>query len=98
MILIEFQKELNYGFNNIVKYREVDDDNWYYLYIDIETLNLLVKNYGIISTNKFPTKSSCLDNLTTGKEIKIKYCGTDIELYCGNNLIRFNLDILGFNF
>lgn len=40
MLLIEFEYNLQYGLN-ILKYRNAQDDNWYYLYIDIETLHLL---------------------------------------------------------
>ena len=84
MLFIEFETNLKSGLN-IVKYRNVDDDQWYYVYMDIETLNLLVSNYGIISTYKFPTKYSNSDNETTSKVVKLKYCGANIRLYCGNN-------------
>lgn len=84
MLFIEFQINLNSGLN-ILKYRNVNDDSWYYLYIDIETLNLLVTNYGIISTYKNPTNFTNCDNTTTSKIIKLKYCGADIQLCCGNN-------------
>jgi hypothetical protein len=84
MLFIEFQTNLNSDLN-ILKYRQIDDDNWHYLYIDIETLNLLVTNYGIISTYKIPTQFTNCDNPTTSKTIKLQYCGADIELCCGNN-------------
>ena len=84
MLFIEFQTNIKSG-NNILKYRNVDDDIWYYLYIDIETLNLLVTNYGIISTYKIPTKITNCDNPTTSKIIDLKYCGADIQLRCGDN-------------
>ena len=84
MLFIEFQTNINYGIN-ILKYRNINDDIWYYLYIDIETLNLLVTNYGIMSTYKIPTKITNCDNPTTSKIIKLKYCGADIKLCCGNN-------------
>jgi hypothetical protein len=84
MLFIEFQTNIN-SVINIVKYRNINDDIWYYLYIDIETLNLLVTNYGIISTYKIPTKITNCDNPTTSKIINLKYCGADIQLYCGNN-------------
>jgi len=54
MLFVEFSKNLNQDMN-ILKYKDVNDDNWYYLYIDIETLVILIINYGIISTNKIPT-------------------------------------------
>ena len=84
MLFIEFEINLNSGLN-ILKYRNINDDIWYYLYIDIETLNLLVINYGIISTCKISTKFTNCDNPTTSKIIKLKYCGADIQLYCNNN-------------
>ncbi len=84
MLFIEFQINLNSGLN-IVKYRNIDDEIWNYLYIDIETLNLLLTNYGIISTCKNPTQITNCDNPTTSKIIELKYCGADIQLHCGNN-------------
>ena len=84
MLLIEFEEHIIDGLN-ILKYRNVEHHNWYYLYIDIETLNLLVTNFGIISTKRVPTQNNCIDNLSTSKHINIKYCGASIELYCGNN-------------
>ena len=96
MLLIEFDFNLNYGLN-ILKYRNVNDSNWYYLYIDIETLNLLLINFGIICTLRLPTKAICIDNPITSKNIKIKYCGAHIELYCGNNTL-FYLPIMEQNY
>ena len=83
MLFIEFQTNINSGIN-ILKYRHINNDNWYYLYIDVETLNLLVTKYGIMSTYKIPTKITNCDNPTTSKIIKLKYCGADIQLCCGN--------------
>ena len=84
MLFIEFQMNLDCGLN-ILKYRNIDNDDWYYLYIDIETLNLLVNNFGIISTYKEPTKFTNCDNPSTSKNIKLKYCDVNIELKCGND-------------
>jgi len=89
MLLIEFQTNLSSGFN-VLKYRNVDDDNWYYLHIDVETLHLLLQQYGVISTHKIPTKHTNCDNPTTSKTIKLKYCGAEIQMYCGNNA-AFNI-------
>ena len=85
MLFVEFQREFNYGYDNILKYRDVNEEDWYYMYIDIETLNILVKNFGIISTVKIPTRFTNADNESTGKEINLKYCGADIKLNCENN-------------
>lgn len=83
MLFIEFQTNLNSGVN-IVKYRNINDDVWYYLYMDIETLHLLITNYGIISTYKIPTQPLNCDNPTTSKTVQLTYCGAGIQLYCGN--------------
>jgi hypothetical protein len=92
MLIIEFPHDLRSDMN-IVMYRNIDDDIWYYLYIDIETLNLLIMNYGIISTHKIPTKYTNCDNPTTSKIIKLTYCGADIQLRCGNNTYFYIPDI-----
>lgn len=83
MIFIEFPVNLTYGLN-LIKYRDVSDDKWYYMYMDIETLNLLFLNFGIISTRKIYGKKICCDNPSTGPIIQIKYCGADVELHCKN--------------
>jgi hypothetical protein len=84
MLFIEFPIDLDCG-NNIIKYRDVSDESWYYIYMDLETLNLLIQNYGIISTYKIPTRFTNADNPTTSTIVKIKYCGAAIELYCHDN-------------
>ena len=96
MIFIELPIEFN-DIKNIIKYRNVNDDSWYYMYIDIETLSDLIYNFGIISTIKIPTKNSTCDNPSTGNIIKLKYCGADIELIC-NNKSRFHLPYLDQNY
>lgn len=92
MLFIEFPLDLTYGETNILKYRNVDNDEWFYMYIDIETLNLLVRNFGIISTHHIPGKiTSCCDNPSTSTVIRyVKYCGARIEMYAGNRT-RFHL-------
>jgi len=96
MLLIEFEKNLKCGLN-ILKYRNTTDDSWYYLYIDIETLSTLLANFAIISTLRFNIDYICLDTPETSKNIKIKFCDADIELYCGNNA-AFYLPIMEQNY
>ena len=84
MLFIEFPVNLTSGLN-LLKYKEVDGENWYYLYANIETVTLLIINFGIISTKKIPTQYTSCDNITTSKDIKLQYCGADIEIRCGNN-------------
>ena len=89
MLLIEFEENITYGLN-ILKYRNVKDDNWYYLYVDIETLNLLVSNFGIISTKRIPTQYICVDNYTTSKNIIMKFCNAPINIKCNNCINIFD--------
>jgi hypothetical protein len=96
MLLIEFNENLSYGLN-IIKYRNAKDNIWNYLHIDIETLHLLLLNFGIFSTKIIPNKKINIDNLTTSKNIIMKYCGAPIQLYCGCN-DNFNLAILEQNY
>ena len=86
MLFIEFEYNLKYELN-ILKYRNIEDDIWYYLYIDIhiETLNLLVTNFKIISTLRIPTQFICMDSPLTSKKINMKFCDSSIEFNCGNN-------------
>jgi len=97
MLLIEFQTEINNGYDNILKYRNVNEYDWYYMYIDVESLNLLVENFGIVSTIQIPTIYRCVDNPTTGKEINLNYCGANIKMNCGND-IHFYLPLLEQNY
>ena len=90
MLFIEIPICLSSG-QNIIKYRNIRDDSWYYLYIDIETLNLLIMNFGIISTYRIPGKKSTCDNPTTGTIVKVNYCGADIEMHCGSKLGGYHL-------
>jgi hypothetical protein len=92
MLFIEFQTNINDGIN-ILKYRTINDDSWYYLYIDIETLNLLIHNFGIISTYKFPTIYTNCDNPSTSRTINLKYCGADIKMCC-NNKTPFSIPLI----
>lgn len=98
MILIEFDKYFTDGLN-IIKYRSIDDDSWYYMYIDIETLSKLLFYFGIIGTLRIPTRTFCCDNPSTSNILKIKYCGADVEIVCKNKTrTRFNLEILEQNY
>ena len=84
MLLIEFEEKLTHGLN-ILKYRNIEDENWYYLYIDIKTINLLISNFGIIYTKRIPSQNVCIDNPSTSKNITIDFCRAKINMHCGNN-------------
>ena len=87
MLLIEFDENSTDGGLNILKYRDSENDSendsWYYLYIDIETLAILISNFGIISTIR-NSLNICIDNEFTSKTINMKYCGAPISLHCLN--------------
>ena len=51
MILIEFETNLDSGVVNILKYKSINEDKWHFLFIDIETLNLLITNF--VNINNF---------------------------------------------
>jgi len=99
MLLIEF--DVNVKDTTILKYRHIDEKDWYYLHINIETLSTLISHFGIISTYKIPTQYTNVDNPTTSQCIKLKYCGANIEMNCNSSLskqLNFNLSILEQNF
>lgn len=79
MILIEFPKDLCQE-NIPIKYRNIDDHDWSYLECDIQTLSLLLSNFGIVSTTLYRYGPQCLDNPTTGLTISATYCGAEISL------------------
>lgn len=93
MLLIEFQINIICGLN-LLKYKNIDEDIWYYLYVDIETLNLLISNFGIFATRRIPTAEyTYTDNSYTSKKINVQYCGAQIEFYCGNDM-SMSVDLL----
>jgi hypothetical protein len=73
MILIEFETNLHSGVVNILKYKSINEDKWHFLFIDIETLNLLITNFGNFGS---PTVS---------RIIELNYCGADVKLCCDKN-------------
>ncbi len=96
MLLVEFSKEISKGLN-ILKYRHINEIDWNYLKIDLETLNILLANYGIVSTTIYPKDNIeryNIDNITTGRDIYVKYCGAEIKLHCGFNDKNFNWALL----
>lgn len=95
MLFIEFKNELSAEI--VLKYRNVDGTEWYYMQIDIETLALLVENFGVISTVRVPTKSIIIDTPLTGEEISVSYCGANIKFYCRSNS-QFNISKIEQNY
>jgi hypothetical protein len=85
MILVAFETI----FNGIIYYKNVDDVEWNELNIDIETLNLLISNFGIKSS----VLGKSIEYPSTGQEITMKYHGADISLHCGCN-VPFDISIL----
>lgn len=84
MILIEFDE--NIGDEIIVKYKNINDDKWYYLIMDLLTLNNLINNYGCVSTKIYNKTNINCDNPTTGKEINVKYHKANISMFCNKTI------------
>lgn len=85
MIFIELEREWNYG-ENLIKYRDENSEEWYYMYIDIETMSHLLYNFGIISALRVPTRYCTMDNPWTGRNVIVKYCGAEVTMICNNNM------------
>ena len=84
MLLLEFNPKILNGDKIIVRYKTVNSNEWVFLYLDIETLNLLLNNFGIIGCVT-EINNRCIDNQRTGKTIELSYCGAQIHMFCGNN-------------
>jgi hypothetical protein len=82
MLLIEFDRELQYGEVNVLKYRHVDELTWSELHIDIETLNYLIHYFGIYSTYRIPSQPIQLDNGCCHHQIKLNYCHAEVSMFC----------------
>ena len=82
MIVLEFDIDWNCGFNRVA-YKHEMDPQWNYMYVNMETLALLLHHYGVVSTKHLPGKKYVnLDNGTTGRQIQMKFCGADIMIEC----------------
>lgn len=97
MLFIEFQTELHSGLN-MLKYKEVGSDVWYYMHMDVETLHLLIRHFGVISTLKVPTQWTNCDNPSTSTAVQVKYCGAPIQFFCGKRTTKFNVADLEQNY
>ncbi len=97
MLLLGIPEYIEYGNKNVVKYRNVESEEWFYIYMDIETINLLLRNYGVISTKQIPSVYRCCDNPTTGKTVRLNYCGAKLQIECGNDS-KFYLPVLEQNY
>jgi hypothetical protein len=86
MLIIDFPTNLMEQ-NNLIKYKNIKEDDWYYMYIDMDILCLLLFNFGMVSTVTLPgIKPACCDNPSTGKKCCVKYCGADITILYNNSL------------
>jgi hypothetical protein len=92
MLMIEFRKNFTYGGLNILRYRDIDGGcSWNYLFIDLETLTLLLANFSIpFNDNRLFVDGFNVDYdipiLTIPEKIKVDYCGAEIELKCNDNI------------
>jgi hypothetical protein len=90
MIIIEFEENIKNNEKILLNYRDINNDNWQYLYIDLETLNLLISYVGIISINRFTNKNITSDNGTLSEDIAINYCGSEIIVSCAPYLSKYS--------
>jgi hypothetical protein len=90
MLIVEFCKQLTSGKNEI-RYRNTNEIEWQYMYVDVETLHLLLLNFGVNATTYYPTETLnkpyiCVDNpSTTSDPVNVSYCGASIEFKCGKS-------------
>jgi hypothetical protein len=69
MLIIEFVAKLQNGLNTI-RYKDIGKNCcWNYIDLDIETLNLLLKNFGVYN----------IDN--NSHEINVTYCDVPLKIY-----------------
>lgn len=97
MLFIEFPMHLQ-PTNNLIKYKEVTGtDGWQYMYLDLETLNLLLFHFGTRATTRpHPTQQCSCDNESTGFMVTAKYCGTPIKMICGGKKGDGDIDPLSY--
>ena len=95
MLLIEFDPIITDDQHILVKYRDINEADWFYVYCDLSTLNILLNFFGIVSVMRFSGRVNC-DNGTLSNEINLKYCGAAIHVSCNRyyNYFKFNLAIL----
>jgi len=60
--------------------------------IDIETLGMLLFNFGIIGL-RYYKKPIYLDTPLSSSDLQVQYCGSEVTLQCRNKT-KFNLAIL----
>lgn len=83
MILIEFNPNFK-SKQNVIKYKAIDEIKYHFLYVDLETINLLLINYGIVSNLNSYTKTTFLK--FSGREdedirnIKINHFGAEVNI------------------
>ncbi len=82
MLLVEFPMNIQQNWV-VIKYRDMNDDNmWHLMEIDIETLHLLLSNFGIIGLRRMPMNKIISDNGTLSPDIKVNFCGASITMPC----------------
>ena len=91
MILIEFNPNFK-SKQNLIKYKAINEIKYHFLYVDLETINLLLINYGIVSKFNSYNKTSILK--FSGREdidnVKIKHFGTEVNIKLINNHLYSN--------
>ena len=82
MILIEFNPNFK-SKQNLIKYKAINEIKYHFLYVDLETINLLLINYGIVSNfnshNNTIFKFSGREHEDT-RNVKIKHFGAEVNI------------------
>jgi len=88
MILIEFNPNFK-SKQNLIKYKAINEIKYHFLYVDLETINLLLINYGINSNFNSYNKTTIFK--FSGREdedirnVKINHFGAEVNIQLINN-------------
>jgi hypothetical protein len=89
MIIIEYDMIQCAADNIILRYRDdVPWSEWSRLTVDMRTLGLLLKYWGLFGCVYMPGKRPNLDNGTCNNSVPMQYCGAEMSLPCGAGTIN----------
>ena len=75
--------------NSIVKHEDqIENPEWCQMIMDLETLNMLIQNFGMQSIYKIPEQRGNCDNGTLSREVRVRYCGAEIKMICGRIFVK----------
>lgn len=96
MIIIEYDMIQQSADNIILRYRDdVPGSNsiWNQIQVDMRTLGLLLRHWGLLGCVYEPGRRPNLDNGTCNNSVPMHYCGVEMTLLCGSGyLTGVNVD------